>query len=209
MSVLSRERIAAIAVILVAIVLAILFLVVPIVHWAKARDRIRRCQKNMKTLGELCSDYPFARRLIKNDKLREDFYIDLVFKKLEDLPHYLLCPATDDKVDETWHKAEKAPKFKTSPNNCSYFGPIDTEAHSKMFGADAGTPIGGEHWFNHAGGVNVLFGDTRVTFYTWEEFGLEKGEDVFGKDWSDTPSNLDLSLIAGFEFAEPSDSSKK
>lgn len=163
----------------------------------------------MKTLGDMTTSITDARKKPLSDRLKEEYYIDHVFRGNRGMPGILLCPATDDKVDKTWHKVDRPPGFKTSPNNCSYFGPIDAIAHSKMFNADAGTPIGGEHWFNHAGGVNVLFGDTRVQFYRWEEFGLETGEDVFGRDWSGTPSNLDLSLIGGSEFAVSSGPSAK
>lgn len=161
-----------------------------------------KCQRNMKTLGELLASINDIRKKPGPECLGEQFYIDLVFRNLEDSPRVLLCPGTLDEVDEDWDKRDTPPLYRTDPRNCSYFGPRDAAGYENVMNAGSDDPIGGEHFGNHPDGVNVLFGDTHVNFYEWKDFGFLNDEDPtdpFGRDWSDEEANIDLMSIGGLE----------
>lgn len=180
--------------------LLLISMLLPMVNRLRNMGVRMKCQQNMKTLGELTTGVSGGWRGPANDKLNEEFYLDLVFNKLNDSPGYLICPATTDEVDPGWETAEETPPYRTDPRNCSYFGPVDRDAHTRILNALSDDPIGGEHFTNHADGVNVLFGDTHVQFYEWRDFGFARDADPtnpFGQNWETQDANIDLSDIKG------------
>lgn len=188
--------------IVISVILLLVSMLLPMVNRLRNMGTRMKCQKNMKTLGELITSITDARKKPKSDKLKEEFFIDLVFNNLEDSPGVLICPASTDDVDESWNTATEPPTYNTSPKNCSYFGPVDAQAHSILLNADSDEPIAGEHYLNHSDGVNVLFGDTHVSFYEWKDFGFAKDSDPtnpFGSNWDMQDANIDLMNIDGTE----------
>jgi len=198
----SSGRAVSVAALIVILVVAVMIFALPFMRTADAQAGVQKCQRNMRTLGELLKQITDPRKLPTNRQIKEDFCIALVFRNLHDAPAVLICPATKDKIDENWSNAKQAPKFRTKPNNCSYFGPIDTATFMSVLNAASNEAVAGEHWFNHPDGVNVLFGDCHVTWYSWDDFELKQPEDVWGRNWEDTTSKLDLTEIGGSGSAE-------
>lgn len=203
----SRCRPKQLLITIASLILVIIFISPPLMARLRLGDDKVKCQRNMKTIGDLTVMLLLRYRGQKmpyGNQLKEDFYLALVFRHGKSNPEMLICPATGDKVDPAWETAKEAPKFKTGPNNCSYFGPGNEDGYFQVIGLDMDAPIAGEHWFNHPDGVNVLFIDSRVVFYRWEDFSLSGPGEVFGKNWDKEPAELDLTNIGGSASAVPS-----
>ena len=187
--------------IVISVILLLVSMLLPMVTKLQREGKKMKCQKNMGTLGQLLAQITDTRKLPKNDKIKEEFWLTLVFDNLHEAPGILKCPATTDIVDDTWKDADEAPAYSSEPRNCSYFGPYDSAAHSKIIRASSDEAIGGEHWTNHRNGVNVLFGDTHIQWYEWKEFGMDKDdpEDPFGRPWETEEANIDLTNVGGTE----------
>lgn len=179
----------------------LLAVLLPVIGSMTHKGRLLQCQRNMRTLGELLVSNSGV--LPGPDSLKEDFCIALTFENLRGSPETLICPETADAVGPDWETTAGAPAYRESPRNCSYFGPISEEAYSKIVKPGLNDPIMGEHWTNHKDGFHVIFGDTHVEFFEWEDFARPEGDDpfnAFGRDWSESPVKVDLTTIGGSDL---------